>query len=312
MAQILLPPAPQREPEKKKKDPLEDLFKGLAVANSVLGVVGGVQNIGLRSKQIAALERAEAKEKRVTDAAIRKEEREIALQTAKLVQEGFPIAEGQEAALTLPGPKKTVGFGLPDVSQKIQIAREDRIDEVQEIFNKNTNVQANLAKFQSAKGAEATLRSGNPVTIEAVKTQILRGAGEKGTLSDKDIKRAGGSPELAVRISRFFKQTFEGEMQPEDRDNFIKFAQLLQRQAANNLRNQANQIAAQKVSDRLQLTQADILDSFKIDEILQKLPGTQTAFRPPVGQFTGGATAQAAGREETDEEFVNRFISENP
>lgn len=64
--------------------------------------------------------------------------------------------------------------------------------------------------MDASKRAHDTLSSGGPISENAVQIMLARASGEKGVLSDQDIARWSGSPDLLSRAQRAAAKAFEG------------------------------------------------------------------------------------------------------
>lgn len=114
------------------------------------------------------------------------------------------------------------------------------------------DVEGQLDNLKQVAGL-AKMAEKNPVAAAAVPIQMARAVGEKGPLSDFDVKNWGGSQQLEARLNRWAEKISAGTMTPED----SKQMQDLANEMMGHARNKLQRIEQERVGQYTQLMGGD-------------------------------------------------------
>jgi len=268
MAQILLPPQPRAEPQKRERPSevdvtLDRVMKGLQIAGSVFQIGAGFQ----KADQLAQ-DRAFEKQKFIADQEFK--EKQFWLQKRKL--------DLLEAQARKKAEKKELAYTPEDLT---------KANEKTQALHKNL-VEGDLNNLKQLNVTLGMFERGNPVTIESAKRQFARGvSGEKGVMTDKDAAAAAGSPELWSKLKRFFSEKFEGKLQPEDQRNFAKAIRNVMRTKSKTLIDKTDAFALSRLKaiqpQFTDMTADKIRDLIDINAQVRAVVGGDSAFRALAG-----------------------------
>ena len=217
-----------------KEDSFTKIAKGLAVAQSILGIKNSIDENALNKQKFEA---AQA-EKQAAD-------------TRKKWEEGGGISPEKYADLQSKGVLTHPTPGMPVVrvknpdgteqtfgvakAPKDMTADNDKKDEklksARERAQNGLNRQLEEFDTQIASADEvmqiAEIAKTNPAAAGAIGLKMARAAGEKGVLSDADKRDYGGSQALQDKISRYLQRAQSGTLTPEDANFAASFAQTM-------------------------------------------------------------------------------------
>ena len=107
-------------------------------------------------------------------------------------------------------------------------------------FEGNKTVVASKEALAGVGNARALLNAGTPVSDEAFKTALARASGEKGPLSDYDVKKYAGSPAAAAAYNRMWAKYTTGRLTDADRKDFGIVIDTMERRQRGLLENEKN------------------------------------------------------------------------
>lgn len=250
------------QPNMQKKDPLDTVLKGLQIAGSIYGIQEARAKLGDRDQQIAERERKTRGELTPGELMDRQKEGFQVVDPGAEGASRAKITDGREVGLSPPRPKSEMRIparetyrdptsgknriGIvgddgrlvvntndplassqpkdnthPDgwIDPKLQAARE----RAQRQYNEASRPYDEAINAADEVGRLAELSKTNPTAAGALGSRVARAAGEKGVLSDMDIKRYGGSQAVAAKLERLVQTAAEGTMTSDD----VGFAQQL-------------------------------------------------------------------------------------
>lgn len=147
------------------------------------------------------------------------------------------------------------------------------------------DVEGQIDNLKQVSGL-AKMAEKNPVAAAAVPIQMARAVGEKGPLSDFDVKNWGGSQALDARLNRWSEKISEGTMTPEDSKQMQDLANEMMAHA----RNKLQRIEQERVGQYTQLMGGDAQQNkAKLKGELPPAPATGLA---PKAGGVGAANGQ--------------------
>ena len=114
-----------------------------------------------------------------------------------------------------------------------------------EAYNKDPNTRKLIERQNTASNAEALLEMENPIADSAVGTQLARMAGEVGNLTENDIARFNGSPDLVSRAKKFASKNVSGLITESDRQLLKEMVVVFKQKNNQSELRQAKNFAAQ-------------------------------------------------------------------
>ena len=110
----------------------------------------------------------------------------------------------------------------------------------------------------------SALESGNPAAIEPIKTKIMRMYGEVGTMTDKDINRAGGNPAVKSKIQRWISKGMKGLPPQQDINDFIALVNIAKNKKVDEMNTMLSQ--QENIYKSQGIDVSDITSEYKIGE----------------------------------------------
>jgi len=120
--------------------------------------------------------------------------------------------------------------------------RESKIIEgISKTFTTDPQMKQYRAGVDAADMVSMALSTKNPAWDQSLKTLIGRMNGEKGTMSDRDIERLGGSQAISAKIGDVLSRWTKGTMSEENRAYFQQVAKATRNFQAQKLNERATQ-----------------------------------------------------------------------
>lgn len=274
--------SPGWKPQKQKVDPLDQVLKGLQIAQAGFGIYADYEKIN----QAKALQE-QAQEKQVKEDETRELTNEkIKAETKALAKDKQPTSGsvrdvkymlGGKAYMTTLGPNDRLPEGAtPYEEPKEPKAFNEYEDSTSKIKREAfTNFDKATEKYKDAyfkgKNVESLLDLGTPTAVNAASTQFMKLSGEVGAITDSDIKRFGGSPDLMSRAKRLFSENIEGAKTPEDIKAMRDAARILTEKNRSAFLSEAENIADRTARSYRSVNRDDIKFALGADQILKRL-----------------------------------------
>jgi hypothetical protein len=144
-------------------------------------------------------------------------------------------------------PTEQADVNLKLKEQSVTVARAGAYEIGKDLKAFDDAIKDNTVSFQAAQTAKTLLReakaSNNPDAWEAARTTVARAVG-KSKLSNEDIKRLGGSPEIVQAIKDITSKAFTGTPTLDTQRKLYAVASIIERFEAEQINKQANRFTA--------------------------------------------------------------------
>ena len=140
-------------------------------------------------------------------------------------------------------PTEQAAVNLKLKEQSVTVARAGAYEIGRDLKAFDDAIKDNTVSFQAAQTAKTLLReakaSNNPDAWEAARTTVARAVG-KSKLSNEDIKRLGGSPEIVQAIKDITSKAFTGTPTLDTQRKLYAVASIIERFEAEQINKQAD------------------------------------------------------------------------
>ena len=144
-------------------------------------------------------------------------------------------------------PTEQAAVNLTLKEKSVTVARAGAYEIGKDLKAFDDAIKDNTVSFQAAKTAKTLLReakaSNNPDAWEAARTTVARAVG-KSKLSNEDIKRLGGSPEIVQAIKDITSKAFTGTPTLDTQRKLYAVASIIERFEAEQINKQADRFTA--------------------------------------------------------------------
>jgi len=147
----------------------------------------------------------------------------------------------------------------------------EEIDDVEDLLTKNAELKDFRASHRDIGVLREALLKNDPTLVGALQSRIARAlAGEKGVLTDRDVKRVAGSQQVWDRMRRVYNKFQSGKMNEEDVLAFASYIDTIENNLVSN-NNEFIDNLFERRAKRTDMTVAKFNEIFKDDFKLQKM-----------------------------------------
>jgi len=144
-------------------------------------------------------------------------------------------------------PTEQADVNLKLKEKSVTVARAGAYELGKDLTAFDDAIKDNTVSFQAAQSAKKLLReakaSNNPDAWEAARTTVARAVG-KSKLSNEDIKRLGGSPEIVQAVKDITSKAFTGTPTIDTKNKLYAVASIIERFEAEQINKQADRFTA--------------------------------------------------------------------
>ena len=144
-------------------------------------------------------------------------------------------------------PTEQAAVNLTLKEKSVTVARAGAYEIGKDLTAFDKAIKDNTVSFQAAQTAKTLLReakaSNNPDAWEAARTTVARAVG-KSKLSNEDIKRLGGSPEIVQAVKDITSKAFTGTPTIDTKNKLYAVASIIERFEAEQINKQADRFTA--------------------------------------------------------------------
>lgn len=144
-------------------------------------------------------------------------------------------------------PTEQAAVNLTLKEKSVTVARAGAYELGKDLTAFDDAIKDNTVSFQAAQSAKKLLReakaSNNPDAWEAARTTVARAVG-KSKLSNEDIKRLGGSPEIVQAVKDITSKAFTGTPTIDTKNKLYAVASIIERFEAEQINRQADRFTA--------------------------------------------------------------------
>ena len=144
-------------------------------------------------------------------------------------------------------PTEQAAVNLTLKEKSVTVARAGAYEIGKDLTAFDKAIKDNTVSFQAAQSAKKLLReakaSNNPDAWEAARTTVARAVG-KSKLSNEDIKRLGGSPEIVQAVKDITSKAFTGTPTIDTKNKLYAVASIIERFEAEQINKQADRFTA--------------------------------------------------------------------
>lgn len=275
-----------QQPQRRESD-LSQIAQAVNIATSIFGVGQKMRQQGIDEKNaLAAAEQARAKSinefrDKYTFTDEGSEVSELFGVDPSRAPQGIQIPEGK-----LPIPRQDLRSYRQTESQRTRFETkeqtaakrrgEDKLDEAVSDFN--TASKKEVEKLKLSEGVIQLLDEDdpgsldNPIVMNGARQLLGRNFGNVGNPTEKEYARFVGSPSIADKFFRFVNGQFSGAEYTDQDVRDIKFVLTkMNNTAKQQIRREAEKIAAQKAKSFSDINEDDVLDAISVDRILEDI-----------------------------------------
>lgn len=236
---------PQREEKKERKDPFEDIIKGLNVAQSVFGIASSAQQMGVNKLQKQRLEQ-QIKEGEIEG----KRQQQLAegLITPDIERQIYKVPEGttnaRQGRSTVTGEtffyqtpadiekqqnenKLQIAIDASDLEKKAKAGeKSDKLTaDLQEKVAKHKITSDLDMRYIAYRNAEEFLKSNSPAAQSAAVFNFLKSMDPTSTVRDTERADVQNATSVPDRARNYWNQVFEGRpLNPEQMQDLVNIS----------------------------------------------------------------------------------------